>query len=86
MFIFVTSFSGCSSGESIPPNITCTDYGWNYNDGDFYCHIIPNGPTPKDQIIIVVFLIFVVAAITSYQYHSKNSEANNAYRDLEEKK
>merc|ERR1712035_158851 len=78
MLTGVTCDLGCSSGESIPPNITCTDYGWNYNDGDYYCHIVPNGPTPKDQIIIVVFLIFIVAAITSYQYHSKNAEANNA--------
>ena len=59
---------------------------WNFNDGDFYCHHIPDGPAPKDQIIIVIFLIFVVTAITTYQYHSRNKDAQDAYKEMENQK
>ena len=55
--------------------------GWDAHSDDFNCHHPMMGPAPKDQIIIVVFLIFLVAAITTYQYHDRNRDAYKIMTD-----
>ena len=62
---------GPENGVAVPEEVTCTSNGWNINEEDYLCILHPKGPLPRDQILIVVFIVFVVTFITAYQYNSR---------------
>ena len=69
---------GPENGIAVPERINCTSNGWNIHPDDYLCLQNPKGPIPRDQILIIVFIMFVVSLITAYQYSSKNDVAKNS--------